>query len=68
LHPGVIFVIEERLHTSQILPTITYICLISNKGTKTAFTQKSDTLHRKHKECNRPHNIHNVTANENETG
>jgi hypothetical protein len=34
LHPGVIFVIEERMNTSQILPTITDICLISNTKRK----------------------------------
>jgi hypothetical protein len=34
LHPGVIFVIKERMNTSQILPTITYIYLISNTRRK----------------------------------
>jgi hypothetical protein len=34
LHPAVIFVIEERTNTSQILPTITYNCLVSNTRRK----------------------------------
>jgi hypothetical protein len=47
LCPGVIFVIEDRTNTSQILPTITYICLTSSKGRKLySHTYQNVTAHR----------------------